>query len=183
MKSNYKILVILILAAVALGGYFALSPSIQKPETGIPAEEKAGEKAGEKADFTLKSLSGEDVSLSDYRGKVVLINVWATWCAPCVYEIPELVKLRENYKDKGFEILGVVVNSPENQVKNMVKKYGMAYPILWGTESALAKLGHISAIPRTFIVNTRGQVVEDITGRHTYADFENLLKKHLPAES
>lgn len=179
MKSSYKILFILILAALALGGYFALSPSNQNPETN-PPEGAAPEM---KADFTLKSLSGEEVSLSDYRGKVVLINVWATWCAPCVYEIPELVKLRETYKDKGFEILGVVVNSPENQVKNMVKKYEMAYPILWGTETALAKLGHISAIPRTFIVNTRGQIVEDVTGRHTYADFENLIKKHLPSDS
>lgn len=169
------ILLILIVAALGIGGYLALSSNSDEGRPDSPRVETTHSGT----DFTLRSLEGKEVSLSDYRGKVVLINIWATWCAPCVYEIPELVKLREDYKEKGFEILGIVVNSPENQVKNMVEKYRMAYPILWGTETALAKLGSISAIPRTFVVNSRGEIVEDITGRHTYEDFERLITPHL----
>ncbi|RMG28825.1 MAG: TlpA family protein disulfide reductase [Methanobacteriota archaeon] len=137
------------------------------------------ENSAKKPEFTLLSLEGKEVSLSDYRGKVVLVNFWATWCPPCVREIPDLVKLRKAYKDKNFEILGIVLSSKEAQVHKMVKNFAIDYPILWGTQEAVNEFGNIPAIPRTFIINAEGEVVEDIEGMGNYEMFETLIKKYL----
>ncbi len=132
-----------------------------------------------KPEFTLQSLDGTEVSLSDYRGKVVLVNFWATWCPPCVHEIPDLVKLRKAYFDKDFEVLGIVLSSKEPQVHKMVEHFGIDYPVLWGTADAVNAFGNIPAIPRSFLINQKGEIVEDVEGIGNYEMFENMLKKYL----
>lgn len=176
-KSWWILIAILALAAI---GYLWISPGSKSSSTTQRISDGARmDTAG--LNFTLKDLKGSDVSLRDYRGKVVLVNFWAHWCPPCVKEIPDLVKLRQNYKDNGFEILGVVVpfRADQNQVRNMVNKFGINYPVLWGTNEAVAKFGDIPAIPRTFILNRKGEIVEDLEGMGNYATFERLVKKHL----
>ncbi len=129
-------------------------------------------------DFTLKDLEGKDVSLKDYRGKMVLINIWATWCGPCRVEIPDLIKVRKKYKDRGFEILGVVVSSRPQDVFTMVKQMKIDYPILWGTPEALAQFGEINAIPRTFLLDREGKIVEDIVGSRSFQFFDQMVGKY-----
>lgn len=166
-----------IFIAVAMLGLFAAILAFQNKN------DSTGDGGNKDAviDFVLKDLQGKDVSLKDYRGKVVLINFWAHWCPPCVKEIPDLVELRNNYKDKGFEILGVVVPARvnEQQVRKMARNFEMSYPVLWGTAESLEQFGAINAIPRSFILNGEGKIVDDVVGMGTYAMFEGMIKKHL----
>jgi len=141
------------------------------------------EKTSRPIDFVLKNLEGQEVRLQDYRGKMVLVNIWATWCGPCRAEIPDLVRIRNKYQDKGFEILGIVVSSRPENVRDMVKKLKINYPILWGTEKALAPFGKINAIPRTFLLDRKGYIVEDILGSRDFQFFDDLLKKYFPVKT
>jgi len=172
-RNLLKISLAAILFALVVIGFSACS-SEQKASSKTENVDESG-----KPKFTLKSLENADVSLADYRGKVVLVNIWATWCMPCVHEIPDLVKLRNTYRNKGFEVLGLVVQSPEKNVHQMVKKLNIDYPVLWADNASVAKLGKIRAIPRTFIFDADGNIVEDLEGMRDYATFEQLIKKHL----
>ena len=138
------------------------------------------QKSSSPIDFTLQSVKGDTVRLQDYHGKYVLINVWATWCGPCRAEIPDLVRIRHKYREKGFEILGVVVASKPEDVKEMVNYLHIDYPVLWGTQQALAQFGEINAIPRTFLLDPKGYIVEDILGSRDFQFFDNLLQKYFP---
>lgn len=176
-KSWWRLMAMVVLAVI---GYIWLSPGPKSSSSPQPISGSAG-RDGAGLNFTLKDLQGHQVSLMDYRGKVVLVNFWAHWCAPCVKEIPDLVKLRQNYQERGFEILGVVVpfRADQNQVRSITSRFGITYPVLWGTNEAVAQFGEISAIPRTFILNRQGEIVEDLEGMGNYATFERLVKKHL----
>jgi len=165
-----------IIIAVAMLGLFAAILAFQNQKDSTSGGNKDGV-----VDFVLKDLQGKDVSLKDYRGKVVLVNFWAHWCPPCVKEIPDLVELRNNYKNKGFEVLGVVFPARvnEQQVRKMAENFEMSYPVLWGTTDMLDQFGAINAIPRSFILNSEGKIVDDLEGMGTYAMFEGMIKKHL----
>lgn len=136
---------------------------------------------GKKPAFVLPDTENKKIAVKDFRGKVVMVNIWATWCPPCVHEIPDLVKLRNDYKDKGFEILGLVhpMRLHKNQVLKMVKNFKIDYPILWATNEAIAELGNVEALPHTFILDTEGTIVEDINIAGDYKTFEKYIKKYL----
>lgn len=136
-------------------------------------------KSKEYPEFSLKNLEGRQVRLSDYRGKVVLINFWATWCPPCLAEIPDLVKLKKEKAADKFEILGIVLSSRENSVKKIVSKAKVNYPILWGTNKVVEEFGGIPVIPRTFLLDKDGKIVVDFSGMRSYNFFKKLLDKYL----
>ncbi len=127
-------------------------------------------------DFKLTSLDGKEVSLSDYKGKVILVNFWATWCPPCLAEMPDLNKLYVNYKDKGLQILGLSISSRARDIPKKVKQSGVTYPILLESEPVAAKFGGFGAIPQTFIIDKNGKIVHSITGARSYKAFEKLIK-------
>ncbi len=127
-------------------------------------------------DFKLNSLDGKEVSFSDYKGKVVLVNFWATWCPPCLAEMPDLNKLYVDYKDKGLQILGLTVSSRAKDIPKKVKQSGVTYPILLEAEPVAAKFGGFGAIPQTFIIDKKGKIVHSITGARSYKAFEKLIK-------
>ncbi len=121
-------------------------------------------------DFTLKSVTGEDITLSSYRGKVVLLDFWATWCGPCMQSIPELVRLQEKYRDKGLVILGISMDTPsqadDDQLKKFMRTFNIKYPVM--RDNGLvsrAYFGHSpAAIPTMHIVNREGKIVKTIIG-------------------
>lgn len=130
-------------------------------------------------DFTLKDVNGKEVSLSDYEGKVVLVNFWAVWCPPCLAEMPDLNKLYTNYKDKDFVILGLTVSSKNKKIPGKIKETGVTYPILVDADSQVENFGGFRSIPQTFIINKEGEIVQQLSGSHPYETFEKAIKKHL----
>jgi peroxiredoxin len=128
-------------------------------------------------DFTLKRMDGADVRLSDYKGKVVVINFWATWCAPCLTEIPGFIELYAQYKDQGLEILGL---SPEDDAETMrafADKWKINYPMLLANrEDILDAYGPLIGYPTSFIVGRDGSVCGKHIGPAPKAEFEREIK-------
>jgi peroxiredoxin len=132
-------------------------------------------------DFTLKDMHGNDVKLSDYKGKVVLLNFWATWCGPCRLEIPSFVELQEKYKAQGFEVLGVSVDDPPEALPPFAKQFKINYPLLVGREREDVQnaFGPIFAVPITAIIGRDGRVCIKHIGPVPKEQFESEIKSLL----
>jgi peroxiredoxin len=142
-------------------------------------------------DFTLKDANGSNVKLSDYRGKVVLLNFWATWCGPCKVEIPWFVEFEQQYKNKGFDVLGVAMDDDGwKAVKPFVEEHKMNYRVVLGNDSVATSYGGIDSLPTTFVINQEGRIVTSHIGLVNKDDYlkeiESLLSSkntslhHLP---
>jgi len=124
-------------------------------------------------DFTLKTIDGREVSLKDYRGKVVLINFWATWCPPCRNEMPLFVRVYKSYRDKGFEILAISTDSSLDPVKKFVKEFRINFPVLYDDKNVVSLYG-IQGLPTSFLIDREGKVVKVRLGK--YKEIEEDLK-------
>jgi peroxiredoxin len=111
-------------------------------------------------DFTMKDMNGADVRLGDYKGKVVLLNFWATWCGPCKVEIPEFVEVYSEYRDRGFEILGVLsMDEPSTaDLQAFADTYKMNYPVLRANEEFENAYGPLFGLPTTFLIDRTGAI-------------------------
>jgi cytochrome c biogenesis protein CcmG/thiol:disulfide interchange protein DsbE len=114
-------------------------------------------------DFKVKDLDGKDLSLEAYKGKVILLNFWATWCGPCRAEIPSLIELQSKYKDR-LQIIGMDVDDDENTVRDVVKEEIINYPVALATVPVRLAYGGIGALPTVFVINTEGGVVQKHVG-------------------
>ena len=139
--------------------------------------EKPAADAATAPDFALEDHQGNVVRLSDFRGKVTIINFWATWCGPCRQEIPGFVRLYDRYKADGLAIIGVSLDRPGWEVvRPFMKQYKINYPIVLGNQKVVLDYGGIQAIPTTFILNREGQVVDRIIGYRPESFFEERIK-------
>lgn len=126
--------------------------------------------------FKAKDLEGKEISLDVYRGKVVLLNFWATWCGPCRAEISSLIQLQTKYKDQ-MQILGMNVDDEdETQVRAVVQGEGINYPVLMTTPEVRMAYGGIGALPTVFIINTEGRVVQKHVGLFNPALYETEVR-------
>lgn len=114
--------------------------------------------SGKAPEFTLKSRGGQNVRLSDYRGQVLLINFWASWCGPCRQEMPLLEDLYKRYSKLGFTILGVNVDTDSTKANNYLKDMSVTFPILYDTSNAVSKSYKVNAMPTTVIVDRNGNM-------------------------
>ncbi len=131
-------------------------------------------------DFRLQKLDGGDVSLTQYRGKVVLVNFWATWCGACRLEMPWLAQLREKYAVQGFEVLGIVTdNAPLSKIAVLTQKYGVGYPILMCNHKAAQAYGGLFELPESFFINRRGIIVAEMNGADSEQEIETNIRKLL----
>ena len=135
-------------------------------------------------EFSLKSLSGEDFNLADYRGRVVMLNFWATWCGPCKWEIPILNELHSLYKDDGVIVVGVAITSgSKEKIESFMKSYNVDYPILYGSDEDIARLvytyGNFASIPSTFLINQKGEVTNYFVGAQEREVFERGIRNIL----
>jgi cytochrome c biogenesis protein CcmG/thiol:disulfide interchange protein DsbE len=126
-----------------------------------------GPRSGQKvADFQLKDLSGKNVSLSDYRGRPVLLDFWATWCGPCQMSVPLVQDFYERHKASGVAVLGINVDDDPSEVYPFVKHFKMTYPVLYaGTSSVQADLG-VQSLPTFMLLDGEGKLVERFDGFH-----------------
>jgi thiol-disulfide isomerase/thioredoxin len=115
-----------------------------------------------------KAASGDPIKLSDYSGKVVLVNLWATWCGPCRMETPELVKLHKEYQSRGVEMIGLSTEDPEasaESVSEFVREYNVDYHIGWATrEVAQTLMQGRASIPQSFVIARNGRIVKRFIG-------------------
>ena len=137
----------------------------------------SGENFPSAPDFTITDLSGKDLSLSDFEGKVIFINIWATWCSPCRAEIPGFVDVYEDYKDKGMQVIGISVDDfGTDKVRDFVKKYEVTYPVAMYTRDFIMAYEPGRAIPETIIIDKNGLIRHRHIG---YMDKETLTKYFL----
>lgn len=170
---------ILIIAFVLLAAIFT-SHLISNTEaktfnTTLATDKKA-------ADFKLKTLEGKEVKLSDYRGKVVIVDFWATWCPPCRKGIPDLISLQDEFK-KDLVVIGISLDQ-QNTIKDLkpfIENYKINYPVVLGDEKVVKDYGGINAIPTSFIIDQKGNIVDSHVGlvpKTVYIDqIKSLLKK------
>src|SRR5258708_2201226 len=131
-------------------------------------------------DFSLESLDGKSVRLSDLRGKAVLLNFWATWCGPCKIEMPWFVDLQKQYGPQGLQIVGVAMDDASKEdIGKFAKDMGVNYPILIGKEAVGEKSGGVNALRKTFLIGRDGKIVDKIIGLRGKAEIEDSIKKAL----
>jgi len=127
-------------------------------------------------DFALKDATGETVQLSDYHGKVVLLNFWATWCAPCKIEIPWFMEFQREYKDRNFAVLGVSMDEDGwDAVRPYMNEHKFNYRIVIGNDDVGKLFGEIDDLPTTFIIDRDGHVVKKHVGLISKRDYEDEI--------
>ena len=128
-------------------------------------------------EFELKDADGRTVRLSEYKGKVVLLDFWATWCGPCKIEIPWFIEFERHYKDKGFAVIGVSMDEEGwTVVKPFVSELAINYRILQGNDSTADLYGGVNALPTTFLIDREGRVAWRHEGLAGKDDFEDRIK-------
>ena len=132
------------------------------------------------ADFTLPGLGGKLVHLADFKGKVIILDFWATWCPPCREEIPHFIALYDKYKSKGLEIIGVALDRDGvAAVQPFAKEKGINYPIALGDEKIAQAYGGILGIPTTFVIDRQGRIVQKYVGYRDEQVFESAIQSLL----
>lgn len=121
---------------------------------------------GKAPDFTLKSQSGENIKLSELRGKVVFINFWASWCGPCRQEMPVLDQLYQRYRDLDFTVLGVNVEENPDAARSLLKDVPVTFPILFDSSNSVTKLYQVKGMPSSILVDRDGNM------RHVYMGYQ-----------
>lgn len=132
-------------------------------------------------DYTLKDMDGNDVDLASYKGNVILLNFWATWCGPCKIEIPGFIELQDEYGDDGFVVLGLSTDDTPDQIKPFAEEFAVNYPMLVGLdeESFQEAWGPIWGLPMTFWIDRDGTWCKTHMGIGTKDEFEADLKSLL----
>lgn len=135
---------------------------------------------GRAPDFKLTTLDGQEVTAASLKGKVVVVDFWATWCGPCVAEIPGYIAMQKKYADKGFVIIGVSMDRKgAEHVKQFAQKRGMNYLLAMGDEQIVDAFGGFDAIPTTFLIDRDGIIRHKKTGSMDHDDYEALVKQVL----
>lgn len=131
-------------------------------------------------DFALTDLSGKTVRLADFKDKVVLLDFWATWCAPCREEIPDFVELQKQYAEKGFTLLGISLDEEGAVVvKPFAQQFGINYPVVIGNTQVSTAYGGMQALPTAFLIGRDGRILEAFVGDRARPDFERAIRSAL----
>ncbi|MBI2758925.1 MAG: TlpA family protein disulfide reductase [Chloroflexi bacterium] len=162
-KRRWEIIMALSLVAGVLWTMFSRVPSAIGAPLSISPSPREGFLA---PDFTLDTLDGNKTTLSGLRGKIVVVNLWATWCLPCRQETPALEKAYEQYKDSGVVILGVDLTNQDlvSDVESFVQEFKLTYPILLDRDGSVSNLYQIKGIPTTFFINREGIIRTMVVG-------------------
>jgi thiol-disulfide isomerase/thioredoxin len=166
-------------STIPFGAACNRAPAGEKTAAAAPAAGKCDAKAKPaNLDFVLKDMNGRDVKLADFKGKVILLNFWATWCGPCKYEIPMFVELQAKYQDQGLTFLGFSVDDPPDKLKPFAEQYKINYPVLVGLghEDVQDAFGPMWGIPVTLMISRDGNVCKRHMGIATKDQLEQDIK-------
>lgn len=179
MSKSKQIILYFCIAVIALGaGSFFRSLLSDIYQTELTSEES---QQGAKAilEASLPDLQGDNQAISQWLGKVMVVNFWATWCTPCREEIPEFIEAQEKYGDQGLIFVGIAIDQPD-KVKMFSQEFGINYPVLIGsfnTWSLLEAAGNrMSALPYTVVLNRSGEIVDTYLGRVNLKKLEKLIE-------
>lgn len=132
---------------------------------------------GHATGFSLEDLQGKIHRLEDYRGKWVLVNFWATWCPPCLSEIPELVSLHDAHKDKDLVVIGIAIESGSSRrVADFSQAHGISYPVVMGNQKIAEQIGEFDVLPTSFLFSPNGVQVSYQAGEVTRESVETYIK-------
>lgn len=145
---------------------------------GLPTGLVGAAEAAKVPDFSFSAVADQrKVDIRDYRGKVVLINFWATWCGPCIQEIPSLNSLREEFGSQGFEVIGLSIDQGgERVVDKMIERAGIKYPVVISTRKLERQFGGVYGVPTSFLVDRSGNVLKRYTGYASHDVFVDDIK-------
>lgn len=178
MKRNaivFAALCIAVLAMLATGKY------MDRARRHRASVSLVGDVRGVQApDFELTSLDGRRVKLSDFRGKAVLLNFWATWCSPCKVEMPWFVDLQNKYGNDGLVVLGVALDDTDSdKIAKFASEMGVNYPVLLGTDKVSEDYGNVQYLPTSFYIDRDGKIVGKGTGLLARSEVEQNVQKAL----
>ena len=174
-----KVLVGALLAVLVVAGlYFVNRYWI------APATQRSGRLQGDRPlapPFSLTDLNGRKLELADHKGKVVLLDFWATWCGPCRIEIPGFVRLQERYRDQGLVVIGVSLDDSPEPVREFYREFRMNYAVAMGDERVPELYGGIIGLPTTFLIGRDGRIHSRHIGATDVSVFEEEIKELLAA--
>ena len=127
-------------------------------------------------EFVFKDMQGSVQRLSDYKGKWVLVNFWATWCPPCLEEIPDLVEMHNARKESDFVVIGIALSSSRDSVNAFAKQMGISYPLIFGDDKIAAQIGKVDALPTSYLYDPTGKLVSYQTGMVTRDAIEAFIR-------
>jgi thiol-disulfide isomerase/thioredoxin len=183
------LIVIAVLAVIVVAAHYADKATRLSPKGAWTRADNPNGAGKPAPDVTLKDLDGKDVNLGQYKGKVVLVNFWATWCDPCRVEIPWLIEMQQKYGAKGFTVLGVAM---DDEGKSVVapfiqkerfdvngSKFPMNYPIVLGNDAIADKFGGLLGYPTSVLISRDGKQIKRITGLISYEEISKTIESQL----
>ena len=179
MKRNAVVLAIVILA-VTFMLFMGRRMAGPRQPGGVKGNALVGEVRGQQApDFELHSIDGRTIRLSDYRGKAVVLNFWATYCGPCKIEMPWFEELQKQYATQGLVVIGAAMDDSQDDVQKFVEEMGVHYTIVMGREAVADAYGGVQFLPGTFYIDRNGKIVDRVFGLAGHSDIEGNIKRSL----
>jgi thiol-disulfide isomerase/thioredoxin len=179
---NSKKIVIAILGVAALtAGLYFVNRQWIAPLAIQQAQASGGHPFAPK--FSLTDISGQKLTLDDYKGKVILLDFWATWCGPCRIEIPGFVELQKRYRDQGLAVIGISMDDGPEPVKDFYKQFNMNYPVAVGDEKLAEMYGGILGLPTTMLIGRDGRIYAKHVGATDLSVFESEIKELLASQA
>jgi peroxiredoxin len=171
-------IVVFAVMVVVVAGLLLLARFRQVLPGAVPARNAVASAPGHSApDFDLTDLQGNKVKLSDLRGKAVVLNFWASWCAPCKHEIPWFVEMQKRYGGQGLQIVGISVDDDPKDVVKFAAENAINYPVLFGQEKVAEAYGGIDYLPTTFYIDRNGVVLDRVYGQPERGEIEQKIKR------
>lgn len=167
-----KLLMTLAILVLSIGCVSAQKDSV----TSLPTTKTGQAQIKLAKSFDALTVDGKKISLASYKGKVIIINYWATWCPPCVAEIPDLIELQKENPDK-LQIIGISLDDNSSDVRQFMKKYKLNYPVVMGNNEINSLYTRVSAIPTTIIINRDFMMVQVEAGYRKADFFKDIVKR------
>jgi peroxiredoxin len=177
-----QLLLVLVATAALIGGFYLSAQHFAEPAPGASGPLQETLIGRQRPDFRLGSNSGEFVTPADFEGKTLLLNFWATWCAPCRHEMPMLMDLQRNYADRGLQVIGIALDDVQS-AREFAQVYGITYPILLGAsdvmDTSVAYGNWKGVLPFSVLVDSDGIVRWQYAGELKPPEIVRLLDQHL----